>query len=90
VESWLISYVKKNEDIKDTLDQLSMNFRDLGNSLFDTKVRQEINIAPMRDYIENGLRNALTKITKADQEGVVTTGHGIPRMENTKGTLARR
>jgi hypothetical protein len=42
VESWLVSYVNKNEDIEDTLHQLSMDFKDLENSLFDIKVRKEI------------------------------------------------
>jgi ATP:corrinoid adenosyltransferase len=84
VESWLVSYVNKNEDIEDTLHQLSIDFRDLESSLFDIKVRQEIIVAPMRDYIENWLKNALTKITKPDQEEVVATGQRIPK-ENTKG-----
>jgi hypothetical protein len=78
VESWLVSYVNKNEDIEDTLHQLSMDFRDMESSLFDIKVRQEIIVAPMRDYIENWLKKSLTKITEPDQEEVVTTGQGIP------------
>jgi hypothetical protein len=56
VESWLVSYVNKNKYIEDTLHQLSIEFRDLENSLFDIKVRKEIIVAPMRDYIENWLK----------------------------------
>jgi hypothetical protein len=44
----------------------------------------------MRDYIENWLKNALTKIMEPDQEEVVTNGQGIPTKENTRGTLAGR
>jgi hypothetical protein len=40
VESWLVSDVNKNEDIEDILHQLSIDFRDLENSLFDIKVRK--------------------------------------------------
>jgi hypothetical protein len=42
VESWLVSYVNKNEDIEDTLHQLSIDLRELEGTLFDIKVRQEI------------------------------------------------
>jgi hypothetical protein len=73
VEIWLVSYVRENEDIEDTLHQLSIDFRDLESSLFDIKVRQEIIVATMIDYIENWLKKALTKITELDQEEVVTT-----------------
>jgi hypothetical protein len=40
VESWLVSYVNKYEDIEDTLHQLSMDFKDLENLLFDIKTRK--------------------------------------------------
>jgi len=40
IESWLVHYVKKNDDIEDTFHQLSMVFKDLENSLFDIKVMQ--------------------------------------------------
>jgi len=56
MESWLVIYVNNNKDIEDTLHQLSIEFRYLENSLFDIKVRQELTISPMRDYIENWLK----------------------------------
>jgi len=67
VESWLLSYVNKSEYIEDTLHQLSIDFQDLENSLFDIRARQEITVAPMRDCIENWIKNALMKITEIDQ-----------------------
>jgi hypothetical protein len=84
VESWLVCYVNKNDDIEDTLHQLSMDFKDLENSLFDIKVRQEIMVAPMREYIENWLKNTLIKITESDQEEVVATGQVVPTKESIK------
>jgi hypothetical protein len=86
VESWLVSYVNKNEDIEDTLHQISMDFKDLENSLFDIKVRKEIIVAPMRDYIKNWLKKSLTKIIESDQEEAVVTSQEIPVKENIKDT----
>jgi hypothetical protein len=40
VESWLVCYVKKNHDIEDTLHKLSMDFKDIENSLVDIKFRK--------------------------------------------------
>jgi hypothetical protein len=63
VESWLMSYVNKNEDIEDTLHQLWIDFREMENTFFDIRVRHEIIFARMREYIENWLKQALIKIT---------------------------
>jgi hypothetical protein len=86
VESWLVNYVNKNEDIEDTLHQISIDYREIEDSLFDIRVRQEIIVTPMRDYIENWLKQALIKIMETDQEMAVTNGQRIPTKENTKGT----
>jgi len=59
-----------------------MDFKYLENSLFDTKDRQEITIAPMREDIENWLKNALIKITESDQEKIVTTDHVVLAKES--------
>jgi hypothetical protein len=90
VESWLVNYVNKNEDIEDTLHQISIDYREIEDSLFDIRVKQEIIVTPMRDYIENWLKKDLIKITETDQEVVVTTGQRIPTKENTKGTSTNR
>jgi hypothetical protein len=88
VESWLVNYVNKNEDIEDTLHQVSIDYRDIEDSLFDIRVRQEVIVAPMRDYVENWLKQDLIKITEENQEVAVTTGPKTTTQENTKGTLA--
>ena len=90
VESWLVICVNKRKVIEDTLRQISRECRDLKSTLFDIKLRQEITAAPMRDYIENWLKNALTKIMELYQEEVVATGHEIPMKEIRKGTSASR
>jgi len=45
------------------------------NILFNIRVRHEIIVAPMREYIENWLKKALIKINEEDQAEVVGTSH---------------
>jgi hypothetical protein len=74
IERWLVWYVNKNEDIEDTLHQLSLDLRELENELFKTKTKHEIMVAPMREYIEQWLKlKALVKITETNQQEVVTS-----------------
>ena len=40
VESWLVHYVSKNDDIEDILHQISMDFKYIENALFNINVRQ--------------------------------------------------
>jgi len=63
VKSWLVSYVNKNEEIKDSLHKLSIDLRELESTLFDIKVINEITISSMREYKENWLKQSLIKIT---------------------------
>jgi hypothetical protein len=59
--------VNKNDDIKDTLHQLSLDIKELENELFETTTKYEIKVSPMREYIEQWLRKALVKITEMGQ-----------------------
>jgi len=56
VENWLINYVNKNEDIEYTLHKASIEYQDIKDSLFDIRVRHEVSVVPMRDYVENWLK----------------------------------
>jgi hypothetical protein len=82
VESQLVTNVNKNEDIEDTLHQLSIDFRYLESTLFDIRVRHEIIVVSMRDYIENWLKNALIKTNESDQEEAVAIIHVTSEKEN--------
>jgi hypothetical protein len=84
VENWLVSYANKNEDIEDVLSQLSFDLRDLEGILFDIKIRHEINVAPMKDYIEEWLKKALIKIMEENQEEAVSIGHETIIKENIR------
>jgi hypothetical protein len=40
VESWLVCYVRKNDDIEDILHRISMDFKYIENALFNINFRQ--------------------------------------------------
>jgi hypothetical protein len=91
VEKWLIHYMNKNEGIEDTLHQLGFDFRDTENELFDARIKHETMVAPMQEYIELWLNNSLIKITKPNQQKVVTTiMEPLAEIEYTKGTSTRK
>jgi hypothetical protein len=72
VENWLVNYVNKKENIKDTIHQVSIEYRDIQDKLFDIRVRKEVIVAPLRDYVEKWLKQALINITKENKENKVT------------------
>jgi hypothetical protein len=73
IESWLVEYVNRNEDIEITLQQLSIDYREIESTLFDIKVKQEVTISPLRDYIEKWLESTLIKIIEENQAEAVGT-----------------
>jgi hypothetical protein len=62
-----------NEDIEDTLHQLSLDIKEMKNELFETKTKHEIKKIPMREYIEQWLRKSLVKIIEKDQQEIDNT-----------------
>jgi hypothetical protein len=40
VESWLVRYVRKNDDIEDILHRILMDFKYIENALFNINFRQ--------------------------------------------------
>jgi hypothetical protein len=52
IDSWFVEYTNRNEDIETTLQNLSINSREIESELFNIKVKQEVTIAPLREYIE--------------------------------------
>jgi uncharacterized protein YeeX (DUF496 family) len=72
VDNWLVDYSIQNEEIDQALRNLSINLRKLENELFNIKIRDEINMAPMRGYIEEWLQRAIDKLTDKGQKAVGT------------------
>jgi hypothetical protein len=82
VEMWLVWYVNKNEDIEDTLHQLSLDLREMENELFETKTKNEITVDPTREYIEHWLRKSLVKIIETYQQETNNTIIPPPSQQN--------
>jgi hypothetical protein len=66
--TWLVEYTNKNEDIENTLQNLSIDYREIEGELFNIKVKQEVIVAPLRDYIEEWLNKSIAKILKYQQK----------------------
>ena len=83
IENWLVDYSMKNQDIE-VLHGILLDLRDLEGELFNIKIRHEINVAPMKSYIEEWFKKAIDKMTNEGQEAVET----IPVIvdENNKRT----
>jgi hypothetical protein len=67
VKNWLLGYSIKNQDIQEELHNLSIDLRDLEIKLFNIKIQHEINVAPMRSYIEEWSKKVVDQITNEGQ-----------------------
>lgn len=84
VEKWLIHYVNKNDEVEDTLYQLSFDIRDIETELFNAKIKHETMVTPMQEYIEVWLKKALIKLTKPYQPKLVTNAMETPSKDYKK------
>jgi hypothetical protein len=85
IDSWLVEYTNRGEDIDTTLQNLSINFREIENELFNIKGKQEVNVAPIREYIEEWFKKTLIKITEGPTEEV-NISHITTINKDTKST----
>jgi hypothetical protein len=67
VNNWLVEYSVHNKKIDQALRNISIDFRELENELFNIKIWNEINVSPMRIYIEEWLERELKQITDKRQ-----------------------
>ena len=65
-----MDYSTHNEEIKEAMHIISMDLRKLENDLFDIEIQDEINVAPMRSYIEEWLQRRMDKLTDKGQQSV--------------------
>jgi hypothetical protein len=72
IDSWLVEYTNRNEDIETTLQNLSIDLREIESELFNIKVKQEVIVAPLREYIQEWLNKSLIKIYETPTEAVNT------------------
>jgi uncharacterized protein YeeX (DUF496 family) len=72
VDNWLVDYSVKNQEIEQALRNLSIDLRELESEIFNIKIWHEINVAPMRSYIEEWLQREIDKLTDEGQQAVGT------------------
>jgi hypothetical protein len=52
IDNWLLDYSMKNQDIEEEVHGISLYLRDLEGDLLNIKIQHEINVTPMKNYIE--------------------------------------
>ena len=73
IDSCLVDYSMKNQDIEETIHDISHDLRDLEGELFNIKIKHEIHVAPMKNYIEDWFKKTIDKLTKEGQETTIET-----------------
>jgi hypothetical protein len=68
IDNLLVDYSVKNQDIEEVVHGISLDLRDLEGELFNIKIRHELNVAPMKNYIEDWFKKAIDKLTKDGKE----------------------
>jgi hypothetical protein len=68
IGNWLGDYSVNNQVIEETLHGISLDLRDLEGELFNIKIRHEINVAPIKNYIEEWFKKAIDKLTDEGKE----------------------
>ena len=55
----------KNQDIEEAIHGISYDLTDLEGELFNIKIRHEINVVPIKNYIEDWFKKVIIdKLTK--------------------------
>jgi hypothetical protein len=70
IDNWLVDYSIKNREIEEILHGISIDLHDLEGVLFNIKIRHEINVTPMKSYIEEWFKKAIEKLKNEGQEAV--------------------
>ena len=72
LENWVLDYAAHNEEIEQALHSISMDLRKLENDLLDIEIQDEINVAPMRSYIEEWFQRRMDNLIEEGQQPVDT------------------
>jgi hypothetical protein len=70
IDNGLVEYFVKNQDIEESLHGISFGLRDLEGELFNIKIHHEINVTPMKNYIEEWFKKAIDKLTNEGKETI--------------------
>ena len=83
VDNWLVNYLVYNKEIDQALHNISINFRELENKLFNIKICNEMNVSPMRIYIEEWLERELKQTANKRKQAVVRIPAAIDNIIET-------
>jgi hypothetical protein len=83
VHDWLVKYAVQNEEIHQALSNLSIDFQELENDLFNIKIQNEINVAPMRAYIEEWVERQLKQAANERQQAVASIPAAVENILET-------
>jgi SOS response regulatory protein OraA/RecX len=89
IDNWLIDYSMKNQYIEESIHGISHDLRDLEGELFNIKIRHKINVAAMKNYIEDWFKREIDKLTKEGQETTVEIVLVTISKENTRTTTSK-
>jgi hypothetical protein len=89
IDSSLVEYTNKNEDIENILQNLSVDLREIERELFNVKIKQEVYVSSLRDFIQEWLNNSITKISEIPAE-VVMIGNQTATNKSIKETSASK
>jgi hypothetical protein len=89
IDTWLVKYTNKNEDIENMLQNLSVDLREIEKELFNVKIKQEVIASPLRDFIQEWLNNSIAKISKTPVK-VVMTGNQNETNNSIKETTSSK
>ena len=72
-ERWVLDYATHNEEIEQSLHSISMDLRKLENELYDIEIWDEINMTPMKSYIEEWFQQRMDSLVQEGQRLVDRT-----------------
>jgi hypothetical protein len=73
VDNWLVGYSVQNRDIDQALRNLSIDLSELEKELFSIKIWNDINVAPLRSYIEEFVETDLKRVADERQQKKAST-----------------
>jgi hypothetical protein len=89
IDNWLVEYRNKNEDIETVLKNLSIDHREIESELLNIKLKQEVIVSPLREYIQEWLNKSIIKISEFPMEAV-TTDHLTTTGKDIKSASTRK
>jgi hypothetical protein len=72
IDNWIVDYSMKNQGIKEEIHGIYLYLRYLEDELFNIKIHHEINIAPMKNYIEEWFKKQIDKLANEGKETIET------------------